>query len=128
YGQVALTGEPVRFTNEAKGLGRWFDVYAFRLGDPGDRRVALLFTDVTAHKDAKDAVTDSERRYRTLVGQIKEYAIFSTDPQGRATTWGEGVEHILGYSEAEFIGNDVTRSIFLPEDIERGVPEQEFED
>lgn len=48
YGKVALTGEPVRFVNEAKALDdRWFDVYAFRLGDPQDRRIAVLFSDIT---------------------------------------------------------------------------------
>jgi PAS domain S-box-containing protein len=28
YGRIALTGEPMRFENEAKQLGRWYDVYA----------------------------------------------------------------------------------------------------
>jgi len=32
YGQIALTGESVHFTNEARALGRWFDVYAYRVG------------------------------------------------------------------------------------------------
>ena len=34
YGRIALTGEPMRFENEAKQLGRWYDVYAFPVGDP----------------------------------------------------------------------------------------------
>ncbi|MEZ4618792.1 MAG: PAS domain S-box protein [Caldilineaceae bacterium] len=35
YGQIAQTGEPQRFTNEARFLGeRWYDVYAFRVGQP----------------------------------------------------------------------------------------------
>ncbi|HEY0010031.1 MAG TPA: PAS domain S-box protein [Tepidisphaeraceae bacterium] len=47
YGRVALTGEPVRFEDHAEPMGRWFDVYAFRLGEAKDRRVAILFKDVT---------------------------------------------------------------------------------
>ena len=48
YGRVALTGESIRFVNEAHELGeRCFDVYAFRLGPPELRRVAVLFTDIT---------------------------------------------------------------------------------
>ena len=50
YGQVALTGESIRFANEYKSLGRWFDVCAFRLGGPDSRKVAVLFTDITALK------------------------------------------------------------------------------
>lgn len=47
YGRVAVTGEAVRFQAEGSALGRWFDVYAFRVGEPEQLRVALLFRDVT---------------------------------------------------------------------------------
>ena len=48
YGKVALTGEPHRFVNEAKGMaGRWFDAYAFRLGGSESGRVAVLFRDIS---------------------------------------------------------------------------------
>ena len=51
YGKVALTGESLRFTNEAKPMdGRWFDVYAFRLDGPPSSKVALLFSDITERK------------------------------------------------------------------------------
>ena len=50
YGRVAVTGEPIRFENEAKELNRWFDVYAFRTGDPDAHMVALLFKDITDRK------------------------------------------------------------------------------
>ncbi len=54
YGKVALTGEPVRFMNEAKALGRWFESYAARLGGDDSRVVALLFSDITSRKKADD--------------------------------------------------------------------------
>ncbi|MEW7848603.1 ATP-binding protein [Massilia aurea] len=50
YGRVALTGEPVRFENEAPAMNRWFDVYATRIGGPDSRKVALLFNDISARK------------------------------------------------------------------------------
>ncbi len=50
YGRVALTGEPARFENEAKELGRWFNVYAAKTGQPSERLVAVLFTDTTERK------------------------------------------------------------------------------
>jgi PAS domain S-box-containing protein len=56
YGRVALTGEPVRFENEAPAMGRWFDVYATRLGGPDSRRVALLFSDITARKQSEETL------------------------------------------------------------------------
>ena len=56
YGRVASTGEPVRFENEAKGLSRWFDVYATRLGGPLTHRLAVLFTDVTERRRSDAAL------------------------------------------------------------------------
>ncbi|HEX2556425.1 MAG TPA: HWE histidine kinase domain-containing protein [Microvirga sp.] len=50
YGRVALTGESIRFENEAKELGRWFDVYAAKTGQPSERLVAVLFNDITERK------------------------------------------------------------------------------
>lgn len=40
YGQFARTGLPTRFEAEAVALRRWFDVYAFRVGDPDEHLVA----------------------------------------------------------------------------------------
>ncbi|WP_020651647.1 hybrid sensor histidine kinase/response regulator [Massilia niastensis] len=56
YGRVALTGEAVRFESEARAMGRWFDVYATRIGGVASRRVALLFSDITARKQADDTL------------------------------------------------------------------------
>ncbi len=50
YGEVARTGEPTRFVDHAESMGRWFDVYAFRIGDPEARQVAVLFADITERK------------------------------------------------------------------------------
>jgi signal transduction histidine kinase len=49
-GRVAATGEPARFESAAEGLGRWFDVFIFRVGSPPDRRIAMLFNDISARR------------------------------------------------------------------------------
>jgi PAS domain S-box-containing protein len=53
YGKVALTGRPVHFENEAKALGRYYDVRAWRVGGPDSRKVAILFNDITEQKKAE---------------------------------------------------------------------------
>jgi PAS domain S-box-containing protein len=50
YGKVAATGEPVHFVDEAAQLGRWYDVYAARVGPVGSRKVVVLFTDITQRR------------------------------------------------------------------------------
>jgi PAS domain S-box-containing protein len=94
---------------------------------------ALLVASVRQHELAEQAQTaeaglrQSEARFRELVEQVKDYAIFRTDLEGRAITWNEGVARVLGFAEGEFIGMDVTQAIFTPEDIAAGVPQQEIE-
>jgi PAS domain S-box-containing protein len=70
YGRIALTGEPMRFENEAKQLGRWYDVYAFRVEDPKRRLVGILFKDITERKRAEAEARDSERRYREVQAEL----------------------------------------------------------
>ena len=59
YGDVASTGVPIRFAEESKNLRRWFDVYAFRIGGRGSRRVAMIFNNITESKKAEQALRDS---------------------------------------------------------------------
>jgi len=68
YGRVALTGEPIRFQNRAEALGRWYDVYAFRVGEPERRLVAILFNDITDRKRSDDALRDADRRKDEFLG------------------------------------------------------------
>ena len=56
YGRVALTGEPIRFEHRAESFGRTFDVYAFRVGAPESRRVAVLFNDISERRRAEASV------------------------------------------------------------------------
>src|SRR5688572_29894218 len=62
YGRVALTGTPTRFQARAESLNRWYDVYAFRVGDPGERKVAILFNDITSQRQTEDALKAADRR------------------------------------------------------------------
>jgi PAS domain S-box-containing protein len=54
YGRVALTGESIRFESGSEAMQRWFDVFAFRVDEPEDRKVALLFKDVTEKRRAEE--------------------------------------------------------------------------
>jgi len=64
YGRVARTGEPLRFEEHAASMGRWFDVFAFRVGEPREHKVALLFSDITQRKRAEHALREREAELR----------------------------------------------------------------
>ena len=79
-----------------------------------------ILRDETERRAADRALRESEERFRTLVEQVEDYAIFRTDTEGRATTWNEGVQRVLGFEEDEFLGRDIVTLIFTPDDVRRG--------
>src|SRR5215475_1824081 len=69
---------------------------------------------------------ESEEFYRSLIAQVKDYAIFVTDPRGVIITWNEGCKNALGYDRDEFIGEHV-KMLFTPEAVAAGAADKEFE-
>ena len=65
YGRVAVTGTPVRLVEEVKATGRWFDVYANRVGGPDSRKVAVLGNDISVRKQ-------TEQDLRKLAAELSE--------------------------------------------------------
>lgn len=84
YATVAESGEPVRFESRVPDLKRWFNLYAFRFGEAVDHQVAVLFTDITARKEA-----EAERWLRTLAAERSKFEyLFSRSPAFVATLYG----------------------------------------
>jgi PAS domain S-box-containing protein len=63
--------------------------------------------------------------YRLQVRELRGYAMFVLDSQGILRSWNAGVEHLLGYSEQEWIGKHAS-IIFTPEDTAVEVCESEM--
>lgn len=74
-------------------------------------------------QQSQESLHQSEERYRFFVEGVTNYAIFMMNADGLITSWNVGAERILGYQEAEIIGQPLS-IIFTPEDIEQGIPEQ----
>jgi PAS domain S-box-containing protein len=74
-------------------------------------------------RQSQESLRHSEERYRILVEGATDYAIFMLDPNGNFASWNVGSERILGYQEAEIIGQPFER-IFTPEAIQQGLPER----
>ncbi len=67
YGEVATSGVADRFEQGSAALGRWWDVHAFRVGAPGERRVAILFSDITARRSAELRLQEMNETLEALV-------------------------------------------------------------
>lgn len=71
------------------------------------------------------ALIESREAFRLLVESVQDFAIFLIDPEGRVASWNAGAERLLGYKEAEILGQTAIR-LFTPDDIDKGVPEHEL--
>lgn len=70
------------------------------------------------------AERDGGSLFRLIVEGARDYAILTTDPDGRIQTWSPGAEEVFGWRADEVIGHHVAMT-FTPEDQAAGVPEQE---
>src|SRR5919112_1196062 len=73
----------------------------------------------------REALRESEERFRLLVEGVKDYAIFMLDPEGYITTWNEGAKRIKGYEAEEIVGEHFS-IFYTEEDVEREHPDEEL--
>jgi PAS domain S-box-containing protein len=105
------------------GTRFWANVVVDRINDEKGRLVgfAKITRDMTAKREAEQALREAERGFRLLVQGVTDYAIFMLDPEGRVTSWNSGAQRIKGYSPEEIIGQHFSR-FYTPEESEAGVP------
>jgi PAS domain S-box-containing protein len=102
YGRIAVTGTPERFQNVAAQLQRWYDVCAFRIGDPEERRVAILFNDITERIRVEDALRVSEERFRRYF-DLGLIGMAITSPEMGCLEVNDELCRILGYGRGELL-------------------------
>lgn len=99
YGKVALTGEAIRFVEGSEVMNRWFDLYAFRVGEPESQQVAVLFKDITERKRAEQ---EGARLLQQLEAERSKLAyLFTQAPSFVATL--QGPEHIFELTNPAYL-------------------------
>jgi len=59
-------------------------------------------------RESAEARREVETRTRLLVERVRDYAIFTLDPEGRVTSWNRGAQQITDWAENEVIGQHVS--------------------
>ena len=110
------------------GTVRWLldqgDVILDEHGQP--ERMTGVCVDITERRRAQHALRESEERFRLFVNGVRDYALLQMDGNGRIVSWNPGAERLLGYSEAEIVGQP-SSILFVPEDIANELPRKELE-
>jgi PAS domain S-box-containing protein len=76
---------------------------------------ARIFNDLTA----------SEERYRRLVEEIRDHAIFSLDKDGRISSWNSGAQRLFRWDAADTVGKDLA-TFYAEADVRAGKPAQDL--
>jgi len=119
--QVFATGEPVIFEDERRG--RYFEHRVFPVFDePGEvGRVAFFTRDITREKKAREALAQSEAKYRALVEQLPAVTFTAEMDDYTAVTYvSPQSEQLLGISEEQRTANPrYWTQVIHPDDRER---------
>ncbi|MBN2636167.1 MAG: PAS domain S-box protein [Prolixibacteraceae bacterium] len=91
FGNVALTGNPVKFSNYSEELDKYFEVSVY---SPKRDFFAVTFTDVTqtikSAKELSDTLEDLK-----LAQKIARLGNWQYDPNSKKTTWSEEVYKVI---------------------------------
>jgi PAS domain S-box-containing protein len=112
------------------GARFWANVIITPLRAPDGSFVgyATITRDMTQAKLQEESfqrLLESEERFRLLVEQVKDYAIFMLDPKGFVISWNQGAKRIKGYNSDEIIGKHFS-IFYTPDAIASDHPAKEL--
>jgi PAS domain S-box-containing protein len=100
-----------------------FEVTGSLVTRGGNALICGIARDISERKARQEELRRQKEKWRLLVNQVEEYAIFMLDREGVVTTWNEGAKKIKGYAEEDIVGQHF--SVFYPEeDVEAGKTEE----
>ncbi|HEX8292091.1 MAG TPA: PAS domain S-box protein, partial [Pyrinomonadaceae bacterium] len=117
FGRVVTTGEPERFVSGSEALGRWFDVYAFRVGRAEERRVAILFNNITDRRLAEERLRESEEQLRAIFEASRDGIL--VEHGERAVYVNDSYARMFGYGGPEELLGEHVSNVVATEDVER---------
>ena len=127
--QAALTG---RFEDEGwrvrkDGTTFWCNVVITAVRNEAGvlTGFAKITRDLTAQREYLEALRQSEERFRLLVDNVKDYAIFMLDPDGYVVSWNAGAARIKGYTRKEIVGRHFS-TFYTREEAAAGKPAREL--
>ena len=88
------------------------------------RRLTMLTG--SQHNQYEQNTSDQLERYKLLVDNVEDYAIFLLDNDGIIISWNRGAELMKGYKPREIIGKHFS-TFYIDEDIKKNKPARALE-
>ncbi len=90
----------------------------------GTTYIYAVVHDATSQLAPYQGIADD--RFRRLVDNITDYAIYMLDPDGCVISWNQGAKAIHGYDAVEILGQSITL-LYMPDDVWQGKHTQDLE-
>lgn len=123
------------------GVAKWWDVMISPVhgADGRPSRLLAVSRDITAQREVEEEVRSlnatleerilhrtaelraSEERFRLMIEQVQDYAIFLLSAEGIVTTWNAGAQRAKGYTAEEILGRHFS-CFHSVEDVRAGLP------
>jgi len=92
----------------------------------GQRYWVNVQQDISDRKRAQDSLREREAWLSSVFESAVDFAIITTDLEGKITSWNSGATRILGYHADEVVGGNLS-VIFTASDREQGRPSFELD-
>jgi PAS domain S-box-containing protein len=79
--------------------------------------------DLTAQREIEAALQQSREHHRLIVENVRDYALYTLDAEGRVNSWNEGLQRLTGYEQSEIVGRHA-RVFYSAADRESRQPEK----
>src|SRR5438309_3103764 len=81
----------------------------------------LREAEIQLRRQAEKRLRTADERLRMTIDSVQDYAIFSSDKDGRIDSWNGGAARLFLFDQTEILGEDLA-ILFPVEDQERGIP------
>jgi len=107
--EVIRSGKPLRFQDQREG--RHYDNNVYPVFDDEGKvsAIAVFSGDITEHKQAQEALKESEEKYRAIVERATD-SIVTVDLKGIITSCNTALLEQTGYSEQDFVGKHFSKN------------------
>ena len=135
------TGRFQGFCPTYTGVPKWWDVMVSPIH--GTDRLLAVSRDITVQRLAAEEIQRlnakleqriikrtgelkaSEERFRLMIEQVQDYAIYLLSPDGIVTTWNAGAQRAKGYTAEEIVGRHYS-CFYTAEDVRAGLPARQL--